>query len=85
MPPMQTCGYIQYKQNFFIFLIVYHQACAKVRLFVGFEFFKTIFQAKSNLRLCFTAPIRYDFISETVARTRNLTKNKPVKVQIIAG
>ena len=36
---------------FFFFLIVYYQdyqACAKVRLFVGFEFFKAIFQRKKQ-------------------------------------
>ena len=40
--------YCTYINETFFFLIVYYQACAKVQLFVGFEFFKTIFQGKKQ-------------------------------------
>ena len=44
-------AYTVYSVNesfFFFFLIVYYQACTKAPLFVGFEFFKTIFKGKSK-------------------------------------
>ena len=56
-----------------------------MRLFVGFEFFKTIFQGKKQYMTVFHClRPRYGFIRETVTPV-NLTKNKQVKVQIFAG
>ena len=39
------------KQFFFFSMVAYHLASGKVRSFVDFENFKTIFQRKSNPRL----------------------------------
>ena len=42
----QTAVILYMNETFF--LIAYFQDCAKVRLFVGFEIFKTIFQVKKQ-------------------------------------
>ena len=44
MPPVL----LHMNDFFFVFLIVCHQGCTMVRLFVGFEIFKIIFQEKKQ-------------------------------------
>ena len=70
--------------NFFFFLHIHYHACAKVRLFVSFDIFKTIFQGKAIYDYVSLSAQRYDFINERVT-SGNLTKAKQPKVQIIAG